>query len=180
MPKGVLLSCRPRRYWRVARAAAFGHTIPAMSFNSCVLPAPLAPASTQRSPGRMIQLMPCRTLRPPRRRLRCARRTSRYRVPALLIRRIGSQRAANALFFVRQGLRADLRGPNATAAARAPILAPLGGPGVVPCHGVAAVPGDGGGRTGAGRGAAPPADRIRQDGAPQPRVVLSRTVPAGA
>src|SRR5256886_8637501 len=72
MPKGVLLSCRPRRYWRVARAAAFGHTIPATSFNSCVLPAPWAPASTQRSPGRMVQLMFFRTVRPPRCRLRRA------------------------------------------------------------------------------------------------------------
>src|SRR2546423_6188151 len=72
------------------------------------------------------------------------------------------------------------RGCNATAAARAPVLAHLGGFGVVTCSGVAAVPMDGGGRKYAGRGAAPPADRLRQDGATQPRVVFSRTARAGA
>src|SRR5256886_9180961 len=177
MPTGVLLSCRPRRYWRVARAAAFGHTIPATSFNSCVLPAPLAPASTQRSPGRMVQLMPFRTVRPPRCRLRRTRRTSRYRVPALLIGRIGSQpRAADGLFLMLQGLRADLRGSDASAAVRAPVLAHLGGLGVVTCTCVAAVPVDGGGRPRAGGRAAPPADRFRQNPATQPRVWLSRKI----
>src|SRR5258708_25243049 len=60
----------------------------------------------------MVQLMPWRTWRPPRCRLRCARRTSRYRVPALLIGRIGSQpRAANGLFFVPVPMRLRLLAP---------------------------------------------------------------------
>src|ERR1700682_3964104 len=69
---------------------------------------------------------------------------------------------------------------NATAAARAPILAHLGWLGVVTCNGVAAVPVGDTGRNCAGRGAAATAERRRQNGATQPRVVLSRTVPAGA
>src|SRR5258708_22488101 len=69
---------------------------------------------------------------------------------------------------------------NATAAARAPILAHLGWLGVVTCNGVAAVPVDDTGRNSAGRGAAPTAERLRQNGTTQPRVVLPRTVPPGA
>src|SRR5204862_481398 len=82
-------------------------TAPATSFSSCVFPAPLAPANTQRSPGRMVQLMSFRTLRPARCRLTCSRRTSRYRVAERLIRGIGSQLpCSDGLFFAR----ADLQG----------------------------------------------------------------------
>src|SRR4029077_8215196 len=72
------------------------------------------------------------------------------------------------------------RGCNATAADRAPVLAHLGGFGIVTCSGVAVATMDGGGGKSTGRDAAPSADRLRQDGATQPRVVLSRTVRAGA
>src|SRR6185437_6727805 len=55
-----------------------GHTEPATSFSSWVLPAPFAPANTHLSPGRMVQLTSSSTFRPLRSRRTSSRCASTY------------------------------------------------------------------------------------------------------
>src|SRR5437762_4887460 len=72
------------------------------------------------------------------------------------------------------------RGCNATAAARAPLLAHVGRAGVASFGGAAAIPVDRVPWGAAGEAPAPPADRIRQNRTAQPRAVFPGALPCGA
>src|SRR6185437_16730929 len=100
--------------------------MPATSFSSCVLPAPFAPTSTQRCPGRMVQVIPRSTARPARRTVAPARRTSRYRVPDRFTGALDHNfRSDYSVDHINPCMQ-TLGGPLATAAAGTPLLAHLG------------------------------------------------------
>ena len=124
--RSVRTSTRPRRAPRISTTPADGHSRAPASASSVVLPEPLGPRMTQRSPGRTSQSTPSRTTTPSRRTPTSCRAMTGLRSVATAVTRRGGdlgQATADPADQSRAGL-----GPGPLAGQPEPELAPVGRP----------------------------------------------------